>query len=211
MKNNKLIIILLLIIIFSITGLQLRCGVPIKEYAPKEGDIIFQSLYENDLVKAIEGITLSPYSHCGILFKKRNCWYVIEAIGPVKETGITEFVRRGRNRNVDIYRLDTSYHNLIPEFIQELKTYSGRPYDIMYEMDDEKIYCSELIYKAFQKIYNEDLGEAKKLGDMNWGPYANTIRHYEDGPVPVERLIISPKAVSEANQLHLIHRGINPE
>ena len=39
-------------------------------YDPKEGDIIFQSLYRSGLVKAIEGCTDSPYSHCGVVVNR---------------------------------------------------------------------------------------------------------------------------------------------
>ena len=34
-------------------------------YSPREGDVVFQSLPRGDLVDAIEGITNSPFSHCG--------------------------------------------------------------------------------------------------------------------------------------------------
>ncbi len=204
--QKKLLLFLLFLIIISV-----QCISPIKGYTPKQGDIIFQSLWKNDLTEAIEGITESPYSHCGVVFKKKSGWYVIEAIGPVKETRIRNFLWQGVKKQIDIYRLDEKYLDSIPAFISALKSYLGRPYDIKYKMDDQKIYCSELIYKAFKEVYNENLGVIKKLGDLNWTPYTATIKHYEEGPVPIEREIISPRAVSEAKQLKLIYKGIKDE
>jgi hypothetical protein len=53
----------------------------------QSGDIIFQtSLSEQS--KAIQLATKSEYSHCGIIFKEGNDYYVFEAIQPVKRTPI---------------------------------------------------------------------------------------------------------------------------
>src|SRR4051794_6901417 len=50
-------------------------------YAPREGDLVFQSLPHNPLVDAIEGVSKSPLSHCGIVVKQGDQWYVLEALG----------------------------------------------------------------------------------------------------------------------------------
>ncbi|MCX7414884.1 MAG: hypothetical protein NTY25_00090 [Planctomycetia bacterium] len=39
----------------------------IAKYTPQDGDVIFQSLPYGPVVWAIEGVTKSPYSHCGIV------------------------------------------------------------------------------------------------------------------------------------------------
>jgi hypothetical protein len=88
-------------------------------YQPKEGDIVFQSLPHNDLVDAIEGITHSPYSHCGVVLKDENgVWVVIEAIGAVRETPLLPWIKRGRGGDFTVYRLDPKYDKRIPAFEQ---------------------------------------------------------------------------------------------
>jgi hypothetical protein len=78
----------------------------------------------------------------------------------------------------------------------------GRPYDIRYRLDDEKIYCSELIYKAFRDATNgQQLGDLKKFGAMNWQPYETLIRQIEGGDVPVDREMITPVELAKARQL----------
>ena len=50
--------------------------------ALKDGDIIFQTSLSNQS-KAIQLATNSKYSHCGIIYKSGNDFYVFEAIQPV--------------------------------------------------------------------------------------------------------------------------------
>ena len=77
----------------------------------------------------------------------------------------------------------------------------GRPYDVHYGMDDEAIYCSELIFKAYRDVTGEGLGTLVELGDLNWEPYEQTIRSMEDGDLPLERVMITPLALSNAPEL----------
>ncbi|MDQ8205862.1 hypothetical protein, partial [Pelagicoccus sp. SDUM812003] len=71
---------------------------------------------------------------------------------------------------------------------------------IQYDFDDEKIYCSELIFKAFRDVFHEDLGEVVTLGDLDWRPYEEFIRSI-DPSLPLERKMITPRHLSEAAQL----------
>jgi hypothetical protein len=176
-------------------------------YAPQEGDIIFQSLPHVDLVDAIEGITGSPYSHCGVVAKENGTWLVIESIFDVHETPLASWARRGRWGRFAVYRLKPEYRSHIPEFIEELHAFLGLPYDYRYRMDDESIYCSELVWKAWKNATGEELGTLVKLGDMNWKPFEQTIRKYEDGPPPLDRGIISPRRLSEAKQIEKVYGG----
>jgi len=174
-------------------------------YQPQEGDILFQSLPKNDLVIAIEGATESPYSHCGVVVKRSGSWYVNEAIGPVKDTSLFVWIARGRAGKFAVYRLREKYRKYIPAFISELNQHQGKPYDIRYDLDDESIYCSELIYKAFRDASGIELGDLAKLGDLNWGPYKEIIEGIEGGNAPVERRMITPRNLSEADELEKIY------
>jgi hypothetical protein len=50
-----------------------------KQNEIKDGDIIFQTSLSNQS-KAIQLATKSKYSHCGIIFKNENGFYVLEAV-----------------------------------------------------------------------------------------------------------------------------------
>ena len=67
-------------------------------YAPengiKNGDIIFQTSLSAQS-KAIQLATKSKYSHCGLIFKEKNTYYVFEAIQPVKKRLSTNGLQEG--------------------------------------------------------------------------------------------------------------------
>ncbi len=172
------------------------------KYEPRDGDVVFQSLPHGPVVWAIEGVTKSPYSHCGIVAKKDGQWVVYEALGKVRVTPLRDFLFRGRGGGFVVYRLRDTHRAHIPETIRCCEKYLGRPYDIRYRLDDEKIYCSELIYKAFRDATNgQQLGTLVKFGDMNWEPYETLIRQIEGGEVPVDREMITPVELARARQL----------
>lgn len=174
----------------------------IANYAPRDGDVIFQSLPHGPVVWAIEGVTESPYSHCGIVGTRDGQRVVYEAIGSVRITPLKEFLWRGRGGGFAVYRLRDEHRAHIPETLRCCEKYLGRPYDIRYRLDDEKIYCSELLFKAFRDATSgEQLGDLVKFGDMDWGPYETLIRQIEGGPVPVDREMITPRDLAKARQL----------
>lgn len=173
-------------------------------YHPQEGDIIFQSLPRVELVRAIEGITESPLSHCGVVVDRNGKWYVNESIGEVHDTSLLGWIARGRGGGFSVYRLKKEFRQHIPSFIEALKNYDGRPYDYKYKMDDDYIYCSELVFKAFRDASGVELGKFVRLGDMNWKPFEATIRRFENGDPPLGRLMITPRHLAEAEQLEKV-------
>jgi len=173
-------------------------------YSPREGDILFQSLPRSRLVNAIEGASASPYSHCGIVAREHGKWVVWEAYRRVEATPLREFIFRGRNQGFAVYRFKNIHQKHIPATIAQVKTYLGRPYDARYRMDDDCIYCSELIYKAYLDASGQQLGTLVRLGDLNWRPFADTIKHYENGPVPLDLEMITPRDMAWAEQLELV-------
>lgn len=177
-------------------------------YSPREGDVIFQSLPHGDLVDAIEGITHSPYSHCGVVIRDESgAWVVIEAIGYVHETLLISWLKRGRYGDFTVYRLDPKYAPALPEFKKHLLTYLGRPYDFDYALSDSAIYCSELIYKAFNQTTGEQMGKLEKLRDLDWKPFEEFIKAEQGGGLPLDRAMITPAALSQAPQLKEIYRS----
>ena len=172
-------------------------------YQPKEGDLYFQSLPRNAVVNAIEGASDSPYSHCGILVRKGDAWFILEAIGPVRETPLAKWINQARDRHYDVFRLEAEHERNIPAFIKAARKYMGRPYDIRYRMDDEKIYCSELIFKGYRDATGKSLGKLVKFGDLKWVRHTPVILAIE-GSIPLNRIMITPRHLSEAKQLEKV-------
>ncbi|MGV3663759.1 MAG: YiiX/YebB-like N1pC/P60 family cysteine hydrolase [Prosthecobacter sp.] len=170
-------------------------------YTPQHGDILFQSLPHMPVIDAIEGSTRSPYSHCGIVVKRDGAWRVLEAIGPVKLTRLELWIAQGRGGAFAVTRLKPPFQPKVDAMITAAEKFMGLPYDIQYEMDDRKIYCSELIYKGFKEATGQELGKIVKLGDLDWKPHAEVVRAIAGDPPPLEREMITPRDLAQAEQL----------
>ena len=172
-------------------------------YQPKEGDIIFQSLPTGELTEVIEGATHSPYSHVGMVVEKEGKWYVREATGTVHDTGLYRWIARGRQGSFSVYRLKEEYQKNLKTMVENSKQFLGRGYDINYKMDDEKIYCSELVYKSYQLASGEQMGKLASLKELDWKPYEEFILSIEE-TIPLDRVMITPKDLAEAEQLEKV-------
>lgn len=174
-------------------------------YEPQNGDLVFQPLPRDLLIEAIEGATHSPYSHCGAVVKKDGSWTVIQALGDVHYIPLYSWIAQGRWGKFAVYRLRPGYSRSIPRFLEELDRLTGLSYDIHYRMDDDALYCSELIYKAYRQAAGTGLGRLVTLGELDWQPFEGVIKKLEGGTIPLERVMITPKHLSEAPQLQKIY------
>tara|TARA_Y100001934_G_scaffold248579_1_gene309280 strand:+ start:723 stop:1349 length:627 start_codon:yes stop_codon:yes gene_type:complete len=175
-------------------------------YEPQAGDVLFQALPKTvDLVVAIEGVTKSNYSHCGVVIEgKDDNWRVFESIGTVGSIPLHKWVARGRKAKFAAFRLKPEHNADLPAFLAVLPKYAGRPYDFRYRMDDRFIYCSELVYKAYKDATGKPLGKLARLGDLNWRPHVATIRKYEGGKPPLDREMITPIDLSQDPKLRKV-------
>jgi len=184
--------------------LVLLAGLAGHEFAP--GDLVFQSWPMGPLVEAIEGATDSPFSHCGIVCEDADGELVVlEAIMTVSKTPLDRFLARGREGRFAVCRLADSWAGRIDEVIAAAETHLGKPYDLRYRLDDEAIYCSELLHKAFAAVFPDDeLGAPIPLGEMDWQPHEALIRRVE-GSLPLERRIVSPAAVAASDKVRMVY------
>jgi len=198
-------VLLTLLTAAFVAGCSRRAAAP-AEYTPREGDVLFQSLPPIPIIVAIEDATGSPYSHCGIVVKRGSGWGVLEAIGPVREIPMEQWIAQGRGKAFTAYRLKPVHLPHIPAFIDAARTHTGKPYDIRYRFDDESIYCSELIYKAWRDATGEKMGDTVLLGNLAWQKHEALIREIEGGDPPMDREMITPRDLAKAPQLEEVFR-----
>ena len=175
------------------------------QYQPQLGDVVVQSLPRGELTELIEGATKSNYSHVGIVVKKEGEFLINEAIVNVHDTPIFNWIRRGRRNKFAVYRLKPEYQVHIFKTIAELEKYQGLYYDFSYDFDDVYIYCSELIFKAFKDASGLEMGEIKRLGQLNWQPYKKTILKMENGRLPLDRTMITPIDLVKSEYLEKVY------
>ncbi|MCL1920792.1 MAG: hypothetical protein FWG50_06895 [Kiritimatiellaeota bacterium] len=177
----------------------------------REGDIIFQSLPRCELVDAIEGATQSEWSHCGVIMREGGKWVVYEALGNVHHTPLVEWIRRGRNNGrFEVYRLKPGITFDAEKLREQMQSLWGKPYDIHYEPDDNAIYCSELVYKAYARAAGIEIGAWQALGALAWEKFEPFILTIEPA-VPLERLMITPVALTRSPLLQRIRPDRPPE
>jgi Permuted papain-like amidase enzyme, YaeF/YiiX, C92 family len=174
-------------------------------YQPRDGDVLFQSLPHGELVDAIEGITESEWSHCGVVMRKGNMWVVVESIGQVRETPLFLWIPRGRAGRFAAYRPSAGNNGDRSLLRTALGGFMGRPYDFRYAPGDGEIYCSELVFKAYRDAYGLELGEWQSLGDLNWRPFESFIRKMEAGSLPLARPMITPVALTKSASLSRVY------
>lgn len=170
----------------------------------KDGDILLQHL-PSYLSSVIADVTNSQYSHCGIIVHRNSEPYVIEAIGPVLYTPVRDWINRGISGYFTQIRPKNLTSGQIRKVIAESVKFLGKPYDIQYELDDEKIYCSELVYKAFLRGCHIEIGTKSSLGSLNWKPHEKFIRHVAHGKLPLERILITPESLVKSPDVTLVY------
>ena len=47
------------------------------------------------------------------------------------------------------------------------RSWLGRPYDLQFRWDDERLYCSELVYKLVERTAGIRIGQLEKAGDFD--------------------------------------------
>jgi uncharacterized protein YycO len=177
----------------------------------KEGDIIFQTSLSSQS-KAIQLATNSKYSHVGIIFKKENTdgFIVLEAVQPVKFTPLKEWIKRGANSHFVIKRLKNADDILTDEAIQKMKNVGkelvGKNYDLYFEWSDEKIYCSELVWKIYKEALNIEVVKLEKLSSFNLEneTVKNKMKERYGNKIPPNRLnenVISPATIFDSDEL----------
>lgn len=169
----------------------------------KNGDLIFQtSLSQQSL--AIQLATKSRYSHCGLIFKDQDKFYVFEAVQPVKRTPLDNWIARGQDAKYVIKRLKNADEVLTPQTLQKLKVegekLSGKNYDLTFEWSDEKIYCSELIWKIYKRATGIEIGKLEKISDFDLTNPAvkKKIRERYGNKIPTDEIVISPAAIFDS-------------
>ena len=170
----------------------------IANYQPHDGDVIFQSSQSNQS-KAIEQATNSPYSHVGIIFIKNGKPYVFEAASKVIYTPLDKWINRGKNKTYVIKRLKN--HSLSQQEITSLKQvahkFENKPYDIWFGWDDQYIYCSELVWKIYDRALKLKIGQLQTIKDFNLSSPAvkQKLKQRYGDKIPYQETVISPVAI----------------
>jgi hypothetical protein len=169
----------------------------------QEGDMIFQTS-QSKQCEAIRIATNSKFSHCGIIFIEKGKKYVFEAVQPVKFTPIEDWIRHGKENDFVVTRLKNASTVLNTQTLQKMKTYGNslknKDYDLYFEWSDDKIYCSELIWKIYKNGAGIELCPLQKLKDFNLKDtrvQAILAERYGN-KIPLEENVVAPSNLEQS-------------
>lgn len=176
-----------------------------------EGDIIFQSSQSNQC-KAVKLATHSEYSHVGIITFVNNKPHVLEAVEPVRLTELDVWKAQGTGGHYTVMRLknrNTDIQDTEVPVAQALgKKMLGTHYDLYFNWSDEQLYCSELVWKIYQRGYGVELCALKKMKDFDLtSPEVKAImkQRYGNNP-PLEEEVVAPSDLSNSTLLYEVEK-----
>lgn len=169
----------------------------------RDGDIVFHTSRSAQSL-AIQRATHSLYSHMGVVLLRGGKPYVFEAISTVQYTPLEQWLARGENGRYVIKRLRKPLTtDEISRLRAEAAPYAGRPYDLTFEWSDTRLYCSELVWKMFQRAVGIEIGHRQRLRDFDLTDPAVRLKMAEryGERVPLDESVISPAAMFAAEVL----------
>lgn len=199
----KILISLLVFTAFS-SFFALESDLSIQNVQP--GDIIFQTS-GSDQSKAIQLATKSKYSHVGIIFKDEGQFVVLEAVQPVKTTPLADWIKRGKKGHYVVKRLKNADSVLTSAALTKMKNmgerFVGKDYDIYFGWSDDKLYCSELVWKIYKEATGIEIGALATLGsfDLSSELVKRQLQERYGDNVPLDEQVISPEAMFSAENL----------
>ncbi|MGA9520672.1 MAG: YiiX/YebB-like N1pC/P60 family cysteine hydrolase [Myxococcaceae bacterium] len=162
----------------------------------RDGDVVLQTSRSGQS-QAIQLATDSPWSHVGLIEVTPEGIFVIEAIGKVSRTPWATWKKRGVGEKVTILRPKGLAPVQVAKVLAEARRFLGKPYDAKFGWSDARIYCSELVYKAYQRGAGVKAGAMQKVRELDLnGIEQQVMERY--GQIPWDLELVTPASVAEA-------------
>jgi hypothetical protein len=211
------------------TAVLMACALPARSPAPfahQPGDLLFQDLDCGSLCDAIESVTVgtegAKLSHVGMVSRAgyQGVWILEAYANGVEEVSLEAFLARSKDAGgrpkVLVGRLRQPYQGSIPRALAVARRLLGKPYDDVFDANNDRYYCSELVYEAFRDARGgEPLFALAPMtfhapsSDAPMAAWVDTFRALQR-PVPEGRPGINPGAISSSPALLIVHAYGNP-
>jgi len=208
---SKILKFFMIIAIFATIVFAWVSNTSTEKMVLRSGDIIFQDSRSSQ-AKAIKLATHSRYSHMGIIYKKGDKTYVYEASATVRMTPLKKWINRGVGKHFVIKRLKDN-KILTRKNLKKLqrvgRRFKGRRYDILFGWGDQKIYCSELVWKIYKRALGIEIGKLKKLKtfDLSHPVVKAKLKERYGKRIPLNEKVISPQDMFDSSKLITVYKG----
>ena len=209
-QRNSIFLYLILLLNIGCTNKQ--------PFAFQNGDLFFQNLDSSPLCEAIElvtsGFNNGDFSHMGILIQINKKKYILEAfVNGVDTVPLNIFLNRSVNKKqkpkVIVGRLKKEHSHLIKPAIELGLKLINTKYDDEFNINNDKLYCSELIYEIFYQANNKK--PIFQLEPMTYKYQGETLEAWIEYfqklniPIPENQLGINPGGISLSEKLNIIY------
>lgn len=163
----------------------------------KTGDILFISS-GGAQGKAIELATKSKYTHVGMVFVENNKTYVYHAVEPVMKSSLGEFLAFSVDGKYVAKRLkqQNTLDENTNEKMREMATgLLGKHYDIYFNWKDDEWYCTEFVWKLYERNYKLEVGKLRPLKefDLSSKEVKTIMKKRYGNKIPYNEKMISPQ------------------
>lgn len=176
----------------------------------RNADLIFHTSRSSQS-EAIRAATHSDYSHVGLIEVAPDGVFVIEAVQPVKRTPLRVFQARGRGKRWTVLRDGSLTHAQREAIVAEARSLLGRPYDFLFGWDDQTLYCSELVRKAYTRGAGKQVGRMQRLAELDLtrvGPALE--QRYGRGSIPATLELLTPASLAEDPTFSVVQSTFPP-
>ncbi|QWP77442.1 YiiX family permuted papain-like enzyme [Lysobacter sp. K5869] len=175
----------------------------------REGDVIFHTSRSAQSL-AIQRATGSRYSHMGVVLFRDGQPYVFEAVEPVRYTPLAEWIARGEGGHYVLKRLRAPPNPAqVRRLHAQAESLRGKHYDLAFGWSDDRIYCSELVYKLFDRAMGVRIGRVQRLREFELDDPAveAKLRERYGARVPLDEPVVSPAAMFDSPLLETAASG----
>ncbi len=175
----------------------------------KDGDMIFQTS-QSSQCEAVRIATHSKFSHCGIIYIINGKHFVYEAVQPVKLTKLDDWITHGEGNKYLIKRLKNASQILTASVIKNMKDYgqkfNNKDYDLYFGWSDDKIYCSELLWKIYKNGVHIELCKLEKLKHFNLKDtkVKAILKERYGNNIPLEEDVVAPSQIVDSELLETV-------
>jgi uncharacterized protein YycO len=158
----------------------------------KSGDVLLQSS-TSKMAAVIQKVSQSPYNHVGLVEVATDGIFVIEAISPVSRTPLKKFLKRSHHGDVMVRRVSNLTELQARQVLEYAKSNLQKPYDTRFQWDDQRLYCSELVSKAFEQAGLE-IGRKERALELNVGFRELVVANLRD--IPLSTVLVTPASIA---------------
>lgn len=183
--------------------LAAQAGPTLEPSLLRDGDIVLHKSSSRQS-EALAAATRSPYTHMGLVFWRDDRPQVLEAVQPVRWTPLERWVARGREGHVVVLRPKQTVD--VAAVRRAADRYLGRDYDLLFAWSDDRIYCSELVTKAYRTATGLELGDLVPLStfDLEAAPVRALVQERVGHALDTTEPVVAPASFLDDDDLRWV-------